>query len=258
MLLQFFQFSVLALTASASLPPSHSSSKLSYTCINMSIILLLCPSCLPMFSFSSGSLLCAHRLYAISMQIRNKMDQILCKKKKKSVRCREWSTSDFHSFDIPNGEANHLSRCQRLSVCGWMSALLQRQQLQITVNHRTNSVPNFSETHLQVQIFLYGYTHTHIRWNGWLSCVNIQLVNGGFMAGTLFCNYFIPACRCHYSLSIFFLGFLFFMLHGSVGECKNICNNAAKWETAITIITLSTCLKQIFDTSHAAAPCHHN
>lgn len=85
MLLQFFQFSVLALTASASLPPSHSSSKLSYTCINMSIILLLCPSCLPMFSFSSGSLLCAHRLYAISMQIRNKMDQILCKKKKKKV-----------------------------------------------------------------------------------------------------------------------------------------------------------------------------
>lgn len=87
--------------------------------------------------------------------------------------CREWSTSDFHSFDIPNGEANHLSGCQPLSVCGWMSALLRRQQLQITVNHRTNSVPNFSETHLQVQIFLYIYTHTptitQILFPAWIS-----------------------------------------------------------------------------------------
>lgn len=91
----------------------------------------------------------------------------LQKKKRVLDRCREWSTSDFHSFDKPNGEANHLSGCQRLSVCGWMSALLQRQQLQITVNHGTNSVPNLSETHLQVQIFLYVYTHTHTRWNGW-------------------------------------------------------------------------------------------
>lgn len=65
-------FNSLVSTVSASFPKHHSSSELSHTCISLSIILLLCLSRPLVFSVSAASLLCAHRLDAISMQIESK------------------------------------------------------------------------------------------------------------------------------------------------------------------------------------------
>lgn len=74
--------------------------------------------------------------------------------------------------------------------------------------------------HICKSRYSYTFTDTHTHTHDWMTifCVNIQLVNGGFMAGTLYCNDFIPADVT--IVSFFLLGFSFFMLRGSVGVYK--------------------------------------
>lgn len=48
------------------------------------------------------------------------------------------------------------------------------------------------------------------------------------------------------------------MLHGSVGESRNICNNAAKWEGSRWNHHTFHVIEKIFDIGPPPAPYYHN
>lgn len=101
-------------------------------------------------------------------------------------RCREVSTS--YSICI-------LYICQmrkqtiQHTVCRWMSALLQRQQLQIPVTHRKISVWFFWKPFASPHTLL-KHIHTHTEMD---DCFLQNYPAGGFMGATPYCNDFKSA-----------------------------------------------------------------